>query len=226
MVTVVATDSNCNLTARATVEIVGLFSVAPERATVMRGGMATFTAQNVIGPLRYEIYARPTGAGAMGSITNAGVFTAGNVDGEYQIVATDDGAQKSARLVVEVGTGAALRPRVAVLAVPSGGRVRIDLEGGSGSYRYAVANMERGRVVEEGGRARGALVQLQRAGRDDGHDAQRGGRALGVHAGAVHGGAAGHDGSAAGAHRERGQRADLRVRRRRAARTRAARHDW
>jgi len=164
MVTVVETDSNCNLTARATVEIVGPFSVAPERATVMRGGMATFTAQNVIGPLRYEIYARPTGAGAMGSITNAGVFTAGNVDGEYQIVATDDGAQKSARLVVEVGTGAALRPMVAVLAVPSGGRVRIDLESGSGSYRYAVANMARGRVVEEGGRAYFIAPSLQPSG--------------------------------------------------------------
>ncbi len=152
-VTVVATDSNCNLTARASVEIVGPFSVTPERATVMRGGTTMFTAQNVIGPLRYEVFARPAGAGAMGSITAAGVFTAGMVDGEYQIVATDDGAQKSARLVVEVGAGAVLRPRVPVLAVPSGGRVRLDWNGGSGSYRYAVADMARGRVVEAGGRA-------------------------------------------------------------------------
>lgn len=152
-VTVVATDSNCNLTARATVEIVGPFSVMPERVTVMRGGMATFTAQHVIGPLRYEIYARPTGAGTMGSITDTGVFTAGNVDGEYQIVATDEGAHKSARLVVQVGTVAAIRPRVAVLAVPSGARVPIDMEGGSGSYRFAVADMTFGRVVEESGRA-------------------------------------------------------------------------
>jgi hypothetical protein len=37
-VTVLATDSNCNLQARTTVEIVGPFSVTPARATVARGG--------------------------------------------------------------------------------------------------------------------------------------------------------------------------------------------
>lgn len=152
-VTVVAMDSNCGLQARTTVEIVGPFSVTPERATVARGAMATFTAQNVVGPLRYEIFARPAGAGAMGSITSAGVFTAGMVDGEYQIVATDDGAQKSARLVVEVGAGTPLRPRAAVLAVASGERVELDWIGGSGNYRYTLSDMSRGRVVQEGSRS-------------------------------------------------------------------------
>lgn len=149
-VTVVATDANCGLMARSTVEIVGPFTVTPERATVMRGGSTMFVAQNVVGPLRYEIYARPAGAGAMGAITAAGLFTAGMVDGEYQIVATDDGAQKSARLVVEVGMGAPLRPRIAVLAVPSRGRVPLEWVGGSGSYRFALSDMSRGRVVQEG----------------------------------------------------------------------------
>jgi hypothetical protein len=152
-VTVLATDSNCNLQARTTVEIVGPFSVTPARATVARGAMTTFTAQNVVGPLRFEIFARPAGAGAMGSITAAGVFTAGAVDGEYQIVATDDGAQKSARVVVEVGAGTPLRPRAALLAVASGERAPLEWFGGSGSYRYTVSDMSRGRVVQEGAAA-------------------------------------------------------------------------
>jgi hypothetical protein len=150
-VTVVATDSLCGVSARATVEVVGPFAVTPERATVMRAGTVTFSSQNAIGPVRYSVFSRPNGAGAMGSITNAGVFTAGMVDGEYLIVATDEGALKSVRLVVNVGAGVALRPRSNVLAVPTGMRVPLLWDGGSGARTYALSDMTRGRVVTDRG---------------------------------------------------------------------------
>lgn len=150
-VTVVATDSLCGLSARTMVEVVGPFEVTPARARVMRGGTVNFTPQNAIGPVRYAIFSRPDGAGAMGTISAMGGFTAGMVDGDYLVVATDEGASKSVRLTVTVGMGTPLRARNAVLAVPSGMRVPLLWDGGSGAQTYAISDMARGRITTDRG---------------------------------------------------------------------------
>ncbi|MDP3276595.1 MAG: FG-GAP and VCBS repeat-containing protein [Deltaproteobacteria bacterium] len=149
-VEVIARDTVCGLTARATIEVVGPFVVTPERASIARGEMVRFVSQNAIGPVVFELFARPAGT-TMGALTPAGVFTAGAVDGEYQIVARDEGALKSTRLTVTVGMASVLRPRSAILAVPAGLRVPLFWTGGSGLVDLAVSDATKGRTVTEGG---------------------------------------------------------------------------
>lgn len=149
--TVIARDALCSLDARATIEVVGPFDVQPASITIARGATVRFVATGNVGRLAFSVLARPPGAGAMGNVNAMGVFTAGTVDGTYQLVAQDSGSNAQVRLRVDVGAAVPLAPRSPYLAVPIGERVPLEWRGGSGLVDTTVAGVG-GRVVTENGR--------------------------------------------------------------------------
>jgi hypothetical protein len=125
--TAIARDGACRAEARASVDVVGPFDVRPKRITLAPRASVRFEASGAIGDVAYAILDHPrAGSGRLTQDT----FVAGDVDGIYRLVAVDGKSGREARLEVEVGKPRPLRPRTEVLAVPAGGRVRLEWEGG------------------------------------------------------------------------------------------------
>ena len=146
--TVVATDGACSETARAQVVVKGPFVVEPESialdATSLRS--VQFEATGAVGKVEYTLLTPDDAA----KLSAGGRFERGGAARSYSILARDTGSGREARLTVQAVAGPRekLRPRTPYLAVPHGGRVRLDWRGGSRVVRYDGA---RGSVVQEGG---------------------------------------------------------------------------
>lgn len=148
--TVVARDGLCRMEARAPVEVVGPFDVQPRSTRVMPGGTVRFSVTGALGSVHFSVIARPSGMGTPGQVDSSGVFSAGTIVGSYDLLARDEGSGREVRLEVNVGTGIPLRPRVPVVAVPVGERVRLDWRGGSGVLDAMVSGPSGGRVLTDG----------------------------------------------------------------------------
>jgi hypothetical protein len=145
----VARDGMCGVEARADVEVVGPFAVEPRVVALPPGGSVRFVATGALGSVVYRVLDAPAGSGVSGSIDAQGTFSAGALDGTYQVEARDTYTGREARLTVTTGKLSPLRARSAIVAVPEGGRVRLEWRGGSGSITTPTASA--GKVVLEDG---------------------------------------------------------------------------
>ena len=134
--TVVAKDGLCHSEARARVLVVGPFVVEPHAIGLARGGSVQFVAKGNLGEVVYTLLDAPRAsrASARAAMLDAhGKFDAGDVEGVHHLVARDRESGLESRLAVTVGKPTPLRPRAPYVAVPAGGRVRLDWRGGSGA---------------------------------------------------------------------------------------------
>ena len=126
---VVAHDAACGLDARASIEVADAFVVRPTRVAVAKHGRVELTTQGAIGRVEYALL----DAGGGATLDGAGLFTAGDAERSYRILARDTASDREARGTIRVGKLDALRPRAAVVAVPAGARARLEWRGGSGA---------------------------------------------------------------------------------------------
>lgn len=144
---VVARDA-CGAEARATAEVVGPLVVRPTAISLPRGGAVMIEATSALGPVELRLLDGPSGDGEPGGLDARGGFRAGTRAGVYHVLARDAGSGREARVTITVGAVEALAPRAPLVAVPGGGRARLDFRGGSGDI--VVTQVTAGSVVNEG----------------------------------------------------------------------------
>ncbi len=166
MFTVIARDAICEAETRLDVEVTGPFEVEPARASIGRRGQMRFHASGAAGDVHYELLERPAGAAA-GAVDDTGAFTAGDQDGSYRVLASDLGSGREVRLEVVVGgVREPLHPRVPYLAIPVGGRVRLDWDGAMGALEPALVaqgrvTMSDGALFFDGAEAHPGIVEVK-----------------------------------------------------------------
>ncbi len=147
---VLADDATCDLQARASVEVVGPFRVEPATVTVRPGAVVRFSVTGNLGAPRWTLVgAVRAGMGALDAA--AATFTAGTAVGVSTWIVTDTSSGVERPVTVRVEAGAALRPKVPVVLVPVGRRVRLDWAGGSTLLDATVAGTPGGSVSNDAG---------------------------------------------------------------------------
>jgi len=126
---VIASDMMCNATARASVEVVGPFTLEPTEVRIAPARTLRFTASGALGTVRWEVLQRPMGGDA--TLDAMGVFSSGATVGTYRLRAADTESGNELQATVEVASGATFLPMSEVVLVPRGRRVRLDWRGGS-----------------------------------------------------------------------------------------------
>src|SRR5262249_37177957 len=116
--TLTATNSGGSVSATATITVAAAVvsvSVSPTTAALFAGGTQQFTA-TVTGTVKTSVTWTATG----GTITTAGLFTAGQATGSFQVTATStQDTSKSARATVNIVTQSSSdRPRM-ILDAPT-----------------------------------------------------------------------------------------------------------
>lgn len=147
---VVADDATCDLQARASVEVVGPFRVEPATVAVRPGAVVRFSVTGNLGPTRWTLVG-PARADMGALDPAAATFTAGPAAGASTWVVADTGSGVERPVTVRVEAGAALRPRVPLVLVPAGRRVRLDWAGGSALLDATVAGAAGAAVSNESG---------------------------------------------------------------------------
>ncbi|MBL8950872.1 MAG: VCBS repeat-containing protein [Myxococcaceae bacterium] len=127
MDTLTASD-DCGNTATLTLDVRAAFDVSPVHATVRPGTSFTVVTNGLLGTARYTPQAMASG----GSITQAGVYTAGASQGLDLIEVEDLGSGEQAVLQFRVSTTATFRAAPARLAVPAGASVPLGVSDGTG----------------------------------------------------------------------------------------------
>lgn len=163
--TAIARDGMCGVEARGDVEVVGPFEVEPRAVALPHGGSVHFVATGALGTVVYRVLDGPAGSGVVGSIDSQGTFCAGVLDGTYQVEARDAYTGREARLTVTIGKLSPLRARSSIVAVPQGGRIRLEWRGGSGSINARTASagkvlLEDGVMVFEAGDAHSSATDV------------------------------------------------------------------
>lgn len=125
--TVTASD-DCGSSATVTIDVRAAFGVAPARATVKPGTSWQVATSGLLGAARFTAPALPSG----GSITAAGRYTAGPLEGLDLIEVQDTGSGEQAVLQYRVSATAAFRAAPAKLALPAGATVPLAVDDGSG----------------------------------------------------------------------------------------------
>lgn len=133
---VIATDRMCDLSARATIDVVGPFTLQPSEVRIAPGRTLRFNVTGALGSVRWEILQRPDRGDA--SLDTMGVFASGTVVGTYRLRATDTESHNELQATVTVATGTTFAPAAEVVLVPQGRRVRLDWRGGS---RFVTASI-------------------------------------------------------------------------------------
>ncbi|MFO0650113.1 MAG: FG-GAP-like repeat-containing protein [Polyangiales bacterium] len=127
---VIAEDGVCDLRARAQVEVVGPMRVEPSFVRVRPGATVRFNVTGTLGDARWTpVSPVPEATGHLDS--TAMTFVAGTSPGTATWLVHDTGSEQQVSVSVQVATNAELRPRVPVVLVPAGRRVRLDWLDGS-----------------------------------------------------------------------------------------------
>lgn len=127
---VVAEDGICDLRARAEVEVVGPMRVEPAFSRVRPGSAVHFTVTGALGAATWTpLTAASSTAGRLDAASLT--FTAGAAPGAATWLIHDTASEQSASVSVVVANDAELRPKVPVVLVPAGRRVRLDWVNGS-----------------------------------------------------------------------------------------------
>ncbi len=125
--TVVVEDIQCPGDARATVEVVAAFDVAPSRAMVRPGTTFQVATQGMLGGAEFTLVSSPAGS----TLSATGEYQAGSGQGLDLVRVRDMQTGDEAVLQYEVSTQAGLKGNPALLAVPSGSAVPLATTGGS-----------------------------------------------------------------------------------------------
>jgi hypothetical protein len=142
---VVATDPMCNTMARGRVDVVGPFVLEPTEVRMGTGRALRFTATGSIGPVRWDVLARPTGGNA--TLDTMGAFNSGTVPGIYRIRAADSQGESEIQATITVAAGTTFSPRSSMVLVPRGRRVRLGWRGGSGYVSASITGGAAGGVI-------------------------------------------------------------------------------
>jgi FG-GAP-like repeat/FG-GAP repeat len=149
---VIAEDGTCDLRARADVEVVGPMRVEPAVARVRPGGTVRFTVSGTVGGARWTPLAPvPPGVGRLD--TGAMTFTAGTTPGTATWLVHDTESGQQVSVSVVVSADAQLRPRVPVVLVPAGRRVRLDWVNASSQLDAAITSGAPGAALTREGEA-------------------------------------------------------------------------
>ena len=130
----VTVSDDCGNSAGVEVEIIAAFFVAPARATIKPGTSFAVQVLGTLGPARFL----SLGLGSAGSISDAGLYTAGALEGLDLIEVKDTVSGEEALLQYQVSTAAAFRGSPAKLALPAGASVPLETVDGSGSIDWSV----------------------------------------------------------------------------------------
>ncbi len=131
--TVTASD-DCGNSSAVDVEVIAAFFVAPARATVKPGTSFTVTVAGTLGTPTFI----PMGMASGGTISAAGVYTAGSAQGVDLVQVKDSLTADEALLQYKVSNTAAFRAVPAKLALPSGASVPLEIADGSGAVAWTV----------------------------------------------------------------------------------------
>ncbi|HSP78614.1 MAG TPA: FG-GAP-like repeat-containing protein, partial [Myxococcaceae bacterium] len=123
----VVEDVRCPGDARARVEVVAAFGVAPARATVRPGTSFQVEVTGLLGEPVFSLEASAAGS----TLTSSGHYTAGAREGLDLVRVRDGRTGDEALLRFEVRTEAGLRGAPSLLALPAGSSVPLVAEGGS-----------------------------------------------------------------------------------------------
>ncbi|GAB4215301.1 MAG: hypothetical protein OHK0013_40770 [Sandaracinaceae bacterium] len=124
---VVVRDRRCTDEARATVTTTDTFAVVPSRVELAPGASITFTTRGGSGSSTFALVRTSSGA----TLTPAGRYTAGTMEGEDVLRATDETTGATADAVVRVAADAALRPVHELVVIPEDARHTARIAGGS-----------------------------------------------------------------------------------------------
>lgn len=133
--TVTATD-DCGNAGTVAIEVRAAFEVQPTHVTVKPMTRFTVKTSGLLGRAVFTSQALPSG----GSISAAGEYVAGNIEGLDLIVVQDDGSGEQALLQYRVSSAAKFRAVPAKLALPAGASVKLDAADGSGNVTWAKAS--------------------------------------------------------------------------------------
>ncbi|MDC0710338.1 FG-GAP-like repeat-containing protein [Stigmatella sp. ncwal1] len=133
--TLVVEDARCSgnaqgvqvADARATVQVVAAFDVAPGRAMVRPGTTFQVATQGLIGGAEFTLLRTQAGS----TLSAEGVYKAGTGQGLDQLRVRDTRTGDEALLEFEVSKDAKLRANPQVLALPPGSSAQLDTTGGS-----------------------------------------------------------------------------------------------
>ncbi|MDY7227091.1 FG-GAP-like repeat-containing protein [Hyalangium rubrum] len=155
--TLVVEDVQCTGSAQATVQVLSAFDVAPSRAMVRPGTSFQVATAGLLGNAEYTLVENLSG----GTLSPAGVYTAGATSGLDVVQVRDTQSGDVARLEYEVTPSARLRGDPQVLALPSGSSTTLGTMGGSNRVTWTKVtgpgSLEGARVTLEPG-ARGVMV--------------------------------------------------------------------
>jgi len=124
----ITASDDCGQSATVEVEVRAGFSVAPTRATLKPGTTFQLRVEGTLG----EVVFRAQTMGSGGSITSAGVYTAGTTDGLDLIGVRDVVSGEEALVQYQVRASAQFRASPALLALPAGASIGLSTLDGSG----------------------------------------------------------------------------------------------
>lgn len=157
--TLAVEDVRCPALAQVEVQVVAAFAVAPARATVRPG---TSFQVEVAGMVGTPLFSLEQG-GSGGTLTQAGVYTAGAGEGVDLVRVRDGASGDEALLQYQVRAGARLRGAPERLALPAGGSVALRTAGGSDRVRWSrlsgPGSVEGERFVSTSGERGAALLE-------------------------------------------------------------------
>ncbi|WP_408888061.1 VCBS repeat-containing protein [Myxococcus faecalis] len=125
--TLVVEDARCPGDARATVDVIAAFDIAPGRADVRPGVSFQVATQGLLGTATYSLKQNRSGA----TLTPEGRYTAGANEGLDLVSVRDSQTGDEVELQYTVSRTARLAGAPAYLAVPSGSSVPLFTRGGS-----------------------------------------------------------------------------------------------
>jgi hypothetical protein len=125
--TLVVEDMKCPGDARASVQVVGAFDVAPAQAMVRPGTAFQVAVSGLLGDPEFTLVSSTAGS----MISPTGRYTAGSGQGLDQVQVRDSRTGDQVLLRFEVSAAARLRGDPALLALPAGSSVPLATTGGS-----------------------------------------------------------------------------------------------
>lgn len=130
--TLVVEDARCPGDARASVQVVAAFDVAPGRAELRPGTTFQVAVEGLLGTATFSLAQNQSGA----TLTPEGRYTAGPAEGVDFITVRDSQTGDEAVLQYQVRTGTRLMGDPAFLAVPSGASVPLATKGGADRVQW------------------------------------------------------------------------------------------
>lgn len=128
---VVLTDTGCDGTATATVNVVKHMIVEPMDVELSAGGRFRYRMREGSGQFRLALL---PGGTAGGTLDASGLYMAGATEGRDRVRVTDIATREEVEAQISVVRNAVLRPDPPMLFFPVGSRYKLKVLGGSGTF--------------------------------------------------------------------------------------------